>query len=494
MRNRNNGNFFESGTSSLGVLFFIGFLLLLAVGISGPRLIGSQPELSLADLATGMPVSQPSIGRLFPLRVKAANTANGVCSLKVSLFQGGIGKELVTKTGVAGSWLKSWTRPWTGELSGPDKPIDLAAQGMTAAEAELVIEASDCSFWGRKAVGHYAVTVDLLPPTLALTSAQHYINQGGADVATYSVSADAVISGIKVGPYEFTGYAKPGGASGDRFAFFVWSYELSEETQAQVFARDAAGNEATAALVPAKFFKKEFRKRDIPIDDKFIETKVRDIIAQTPELKSTGDNLKDYIQVNRELRRVNAKFLVDLAKQSAPQFYWKDAFRPLTNAAVEASFADYRTYFYNQQEVDKQVHLGFDLAVVEHNPILAAASGRVLLAGFLGIYGNTIIIDHGYGLMTLYAHLSSMDVAKGALIQKDQKIANSGATGLAAGDHLHFSMLIQGIQTNPIEFWDQHWIDDHVYLRIGKDAFQSSDDRSQPPSQKTVAEPAGGTL
>lgn len=493
MRSRNHNKIFESGTSPLGFLLILGGLLFLLVGISGPRLIGSQPELFLADLATGMPVSKPSIGRLFPLMVKAKNTANGVCSLKVSLFQGGIGKELVTKTGASGSWLKSWTRPWTGELSGPDKPIDLAAQGMTAAEAELVVEASDCSFWGRKAVGHYAVTVDLLPPTLALTSAQHYINQGGADVVTYSVSADAVISGIKVGPYEFTGYAKPSGAVGERFAFFVWSYELSEETQAQVFARDAAGNEATAALVPAKFFKKEFRKRDIPIDDKFIETKVRDIIAQTPELKSTGDNLKDYIQVNRELRRVNAKFLVDLAKQSTPQFYWKDAFRPLTNAAVEASFADYRTYFYNQQEVDKQVHLGFDLAVVEHNPILAAAAGRVMFTGFLGIYGNVVIVDHGYGLMTLYAHLSSMDVAKGELIQRDQKIANSGATGLAAGDHLHFSMLIQGVQTNPIEFWDQHWIDDHVYLRIGKNSF-SETDLAQPPAQKTVAEPASGTL
>jgi len=493
MRSRNHNKIFESGTSPLGFLLILGGLFFLLLGISGPRLIGSQPELSLVDLATGKPVSAPSIGRFFPLMVKAENTANGVCFLKVSLFQGGIGKELVAKTGVSGSWFKSWLRPWTGVLSGPHEPIDLTGQGITAAEAELVVEASDCSFWRRKAVGHYSVKVDLLPPSLALTSAQHYINQGGADVATYSVSTDAVISGIKVGPYEFTGYQKPGGASGEHFVFFVWSYELSEDTQAQVFARDAAGNETTAALVPAKFFKKEFRRRDIPIDDKFIQTKVRDIIAGTPELTATGDNLKDYLQVNRELRRVNARFLVDLSKQSAAQFYWKDAFRPLTNAAVEASFADYRTYFYNQQEVDQQVHLGFDLAVVEHNPILAAAAGRVVFTGFLGIYGNTVIIDHGYGLVTLYAHLSSMDVAKDEFIQKDQKIANSGATGLAAGDHLHFSMLIQGVQTNPIEFWDQHWIDDHVYLRIGKDAFQS-DDRSQPPSQKTVAEPANGTL
>ena len=133
---------------------------------------------------------------------------------------------------------------------------------------------------------------------------------------------------------------------------------------------------------------------------------------------------------------------------------------------MEANFADYRNYIYNGQKVDEQVHLGFDLAVVEKHPILAAADGRVLFAGYMGIYGNTIIIDHGYGLMTLYGHLSSMDVSEGQEITKEQKIGNSGATGLAGGDHLHFSMLIDGVQTNPIEFWDQHWIHDHVYLRV----------------------------
>ena len=89
----------------------------------------------------------------------------------------------------------------------------------------------------------------------------------------------------------------------------------------------------------------------------------------------------------------------------------------------------------------------------------------------MGIYGNTIIIDHGYGLMTLYGHLSSMDVSEGQEITKEQKIGNSGATGLAGGDHLHFSMMIDGVQTNPVEFWDQHWIKDHVYLRVDSSKF-----------------------
>ena len=138
------------------------------------------------------------------------------------------------------------------------------------------------------------------------------------------------------------------------------------------------------------------------------------------------------------------------------------------NAAIEASFADYRSYLYQGAKVDEQVHLGFDMAVTERYPIQASGRGRVVFAGYLGIYGNTIVIDHGYGLMTLYGHLSGIDVHEGDMVERAQKIGNSGATGLAAGDHLHFSMLIDGVQTNPIEFWDQHWIDDHVTLRLGK--------------------------
>jgi murein DD-endopeptidase MepM/ murein hydrolase activator NlpD len=175
--------------------------------------------------------------------------------------------------------------------------------------------------------------------------------------------------------------------------------------------------------------------------------------------------------VNRELRKVNNHFLIELAGESEPRFFWKDAFRPLVNASIEASFADFRSYFYQQQKVDEQVHLGFDMAVVERHPILSATAGKVLFAGYLGIYGNTVVLDHGYGINTLYAHLSSIDVKKGDPIVQDQKLGNSGATGLAGGDHLHFSLLVQGVQTNPVEFWDQHWIQDHVYLRLGQNAF-----------------------
>ncbi len=85
----------------------------------------------------------------------------------------------------------------------------------------------------------------------------------------------------------------------------------------------------------------------------------------------------------------------------------------LGNSKVEAAFADHRTYVYKGKEVDHQVHLGFDLAVTSHVPIVAANAGTVLNASWLGIYGNCVIIDHGMGVQSLYGHLSSFDVKVG---------------------------------------------------------------------------------
>jgi murein DD-endopeptidase MepM/ murein hydrolase activator NlpD len=138
----------------------------------------------------------------------------------------------------------------------------------------------------------------------------------------------------------------------------------------------------------------------------------------------------------------------------------------LGNSQVEASFADHRTYLYKGQEVDHQIHLGFDLAVTANVPVVAANSGMVINASWLGIFGNCVIIDHGMGVQSLYGHLSALDVKVGDTVAKGQVIGRSGMTGLAGGDHLHFTMLVGGHPVNPVEWWDTHWIQDRVDRKL----------------------------
>jgi murein DD-endopeptidase MepM/ murein hydrolase activator NlpD len=134
----------------------------------------------------------------------------------------------------------------------------------------------------------------------------------------------------------------------------------------------------------------------------------------------------------------------------------------LSNSKVESRFADHRIYVYEGDEIDRQTHLGFDLASLAQSPVEASNSGIVVFADYLGIYGNTVILDHGLGLFSLYGHLSSFDVEKGQSVSRGETLGRTGQSGLAAGDHLHFSMLVGEVQVNPLEWWDPKWVQDHV--------------------------------
>ena len=138
----------------------------------------------------------------------------------------------------------------------------------------------------------------------------------------------------------------------------------------------------------------------------------------------------------------------------------------MPGSANEAGVADNRVYHYNGEIIDRQVHLGLDLASVEHAPIPAANNGIVVFNGVLGIYGRTILIDHGFGLFSMYAHLNRSDIGEGQRVSKGDIIGNTGSTGLAGGDHLHFSILVHKTFVNPIEWWDAAWIKNNVLSKI----------------------------
>ena len=95
-------------------------------------------------------------------------------------------------------------------------------------------------------------------------------------------------------------------------------------------------------------------------------------------------------------------------------------------------------------------------------------AGVVLYAADLGIYGNCVIVDHGLGVQSLYAHLSSIEVKEGDRVEKGRVLGRSGMTGLAGGDHLHFTMLVNGQAVNPVEWWDPKWMQDRVLRKIAE--------------------------
>ncbi|MGH7901841.1 MAG: M23 family metallopeptidase, partial [Thermodesulfobacteriota bacterium] len=207
-----------------------------------------------------------------------------------------------------------------------------------------------------------------------------------------------------------------------------------------------------------------YKKSDITIDDDFIKGKMASLLGS--DSSEENDSKKIFIQVNRELRTKNDNTIKEIGSKSSDSIKWKGAFHQLSNSQVEANFADERTYYINGEPIDQQYHLGYDLAVTKRYPIEAANDGAVVFTGDLGIYGNSIIIDHGMGVMTLYGHVSSIDVKEGDSIKKSQIIGRTGETGLAVGDHLHYGVYINGVPVRPIEWWDEKWINDNIILKI----------------------------
>jgi murein DD-endopeptidase MepM/ murein hydrolase activator NlpD len=381
--------------------------------------------------------------------------------------------------------LASFDKPATAEIKqdGPDRVRVTRTFGRDAVPdlksgpARIVVTAERPVLFGMRKAHSTAsqdVQVRLERPTIAVISTKHYINLGGSEMVVYRATPADVESGVQVGDLKYPGYPA-GGARLEgvhitdpavKIAFIALRYDQDVNTPMFAYAQDEAGNSARADFERLTF-PKPFKKSRIELNDAFLNRVVPAILATTTEVNPQGTTIEKFLVLNGDLRRRNAEKIASFAAQSAPEILWGGAvFHPFTNTAVESAFADQRTYVYDGKEVDRQTHLGFDLARVVNSPIVAANRGKVLYAAPLGIYGNCVILDHGMGVQSLYGHLSSIAVQPGQMVEKEQEIGKSGMTGLAGGDHLHFTMLVNGQMVNPVEWWDGHWIQDRILRKL----------------------------
>ncbi len=331
--------------------------------------------------------------------------------------------------------------------------------------AKLIVRAKSNDLRGRTTTLEQNIQVVLRPPTIVADGRQHYINQGGAELVTLDVGGNWTDAGVKSGNYSAGSFPMPGEPSNSlhRFSLFPYPWDLSPEVVPVAFARNEAGTEVTASFW-VKIFPKKFRESVIQLSDRNMSKVVGEL---DPE--GSGSLVERFVRLNREMRRANGQVIYNLRTNTEQKILWSGAFVPLKGAR-ESFFADKRSYVYQGRKVDEQVHLGYDLAQTANSPVRSANSGKVIFADRLGLYGNCIVIDHGYTLQSLYGHLSKILVKVGDTVGKEQQIGVSGATGMAFGDHLHFSMMVAGVQIDPKEWWDEHWIKDRILSKIGSGA------------------------
>jgi len=334
-------------------------------------------------------------------------------------------------------------------------------KGLKDGEAQIRITAWDYSWnQGNQVSLEKPVVIDTKPPQVSVLGAQHYVNLGGAGLVTYTASKELAKSGVQVGELFFPGLS----IGKDRYlAYFALPHDSPRDVSFSVAAEDHPGNRVKAGFRPI-IKAKAFRKDEIQVSDGFLKNILPYFTERDPNLK--GSPVEIFLYLNQKQREIDHQQVKKICQETVPQPLWSGTFLRLPNAKPMASYAQDRTYFYNGKQIDRQTHLGVDLASLGQSPVPAANSGRVAYAGPLGIYGETVVIDHGCGLFSMYSHLSRIETETKKEVKRGEVIGRSGMTGMAGGDHLHYAMMIQGVFINPIEWWDEHWIQDNIELKM----------------------------
>lgn len=444
-----------TGIGRFGVL-----LAIAVVGIAALAWFRMESEPPRIDGPADFRVGRD--GRAIAL--SATDADSGVRSLRVTIEHAG-GETVVSESEFPGSLLwgaKNPDSPKSAQLE-----IDPKGLGIGPGSAVLVVSARDWTWRdglrGNLERREIPLEVDFALPRIQVDNGLTYVRLGGANAVAYTVSEPTRRDGVVVGESFFRGYPAPGGDPSRRVALFAVPTDTPPNPTVEVIAEDMAGNVGRGAWAVV------VRDRVLPVANvtlpqSFLDNKVRSL-AETENVN--GDDLvAAFDQINTSIRGSNEVRIQHIVEKSAESPLWTGAFAQMANSKVTSRFAEQRSYFVDGQKVSQATHFGYDLASTSGAPIEASNAGHVVFADWLGIYGNCVIVDHGLGLFTLYAHLSRFAVSEGDDVTMHQTLGSSGATGLAGGDHLHFAVIVGGAYVDPLEWWDADWVRTHIESRL----------------------------
>ncbi|QOP41660.1 M23 family metallopeptidase [Sulfurimonas marina] len=330
-------------------------------------------------------------------------------------------------------------------------------------QIEIIVEANDTSKWnmlnGNTALKLYKLTIDKKRPNVSIINNSYKISRGGSALVIFSVKDENLEDFYVLGNNNKKFKAQPFYKEGYYIALLAWPV-IDRGFKATVIAKDSAGNVAKS-YVPLYLKEKTYKVSKINLSDKFLKGKIYDLAEEFEETQGVDGSLEQFKLINEDVRAKNEKLIHEITSKVSDEmisdFKMKKIY-PLKNGQVVAHFGDHRKYYYDNEFVSEAYHMGLDLASYAMAPIKTQNGGDVVFTDYNGLYGNMPIISHGLGLYTLYGHCSSVDVSMGEHVPANSKIANTGKSGYAMGDHLHFGVLVQGIEVRPQEWMDSQWI------------------------------------
>jgi len=434
----------------LNLLFLISFVVLVMLGIMF-WIVFYEGEKPVITLSKDIQI----IGRNSAFDITCSDMKSGLRHISVAITQDGTERVIHADDFTT----KGHHRETVSVL------IDYKALRLHDGTALLQIAVTDRSFRENRTVISRQVQVDVTPPVISLLNPSNYINPGGTCVITFTLSEPVRRAGVSVNDEFFTAYPAAPSKTPRFVCYFAAPLDTKEQAVAiGLTAEDVAGN-TSRRTVPFHMRHKTFRSDTMRIGDRFLENKIPEFSNITERLPDATP-LETFIYINEQLRAENISRIDKLCSNPSESRLWDGTFLRLNNAATMAYFGDKRTYYYHDEVISKSIHMGVDLASIKNAIVEASNSGIITFTGYIGIFGNTVIIDHGQGLFSFYAHLSTVTVDEGQQVKKGAAIGRTGMSGLAGGDHLHFGILVGHKFVNPKEWWDPHWIRDNVESKL----------------------------
>jgi len=338
-----------------------------------------------------------------------------------------------------------------------------SSYAMSDKNIKIVVEARDASKWnlfkGNITRSEFALKIDKKRPLVNIILNSYKINKGGAALVIFKVEDENLKNVYIETNFGKKFIAQPFYKEGYYISLLAWPI-TSVDFKATVIADDYALN-STQAYVPLYLQDKIYKVSNIKIDDNFLKGKIAELADEFEETQGITDPIKQFKIINEDVRIKNEKLIHEITSKVSDKMindFKINSMYPLKNGQVVAHYGDHRIYSYNGEDISESYHMGLDLASNAIADIKTQNSGNVVFSEYNGLYGNMPIIDHGLGLYTLYGHCSTVNVNNGDTVNEDATIANTGKSGYAMGDHLHFGVLVQGIEVYPAEWMDNNWM------------------------------------
>lgn len=445
----------QNSTAGSITTILLAILLILCVGSGFVAYIlffeGDAPKVSLDE-------TSDFLGSKSTINYVATDKGSGLHSITITAVQGSLKHDIYSQVFPRAKYTGA-----IGPLEQKQKiEFNPIKAGFKEGEIEIHAEVTDFSarniLRGNTASINKKTQLDTKAPHLRILHTEQYISPGGTGVAIYEIDDIMATHGITVNGNFYKGFPLGDGRENIYICYFPLAYDTERIENLSLSAEDKAGNMSTSSFTT--HFKAVAKKSDkINISDGFLNSKVPEFQQFYPELE--GNIVEKYLTINTKIRNENNEAISKLCSNPSPDRLWQGVFDRMSGSS-KAQYADYRDYYYQDQIIDHQVHLGMDIASTQRAHVKAANNGVVVFGDYLGIYGNMIILDHGQGIFSLYSHLSQIDVQPGKNVSKGETIGFTGTTGMAGGDHLHFSMLVHGIFVTPKEWWDAQWIESTI--------------------------------